>query len=123
MKVSQKSVIVCTFSLLNTFLKHLICARLCSTSISSMRKIKGCESDVKESVIYIHSNSVAQSCPTICGPMNHSTAGLPAHHQLLESGVWQARKILQMCVNSEQDKCIFLSRLERVLVVNLPPSS
>ena len=30
-------------------------------------------------------NSVAQSCPTLCDPMNHSTPGLPAHHQLPES--------------------------------------
>ena len=29
-------------------------------------------------------NSVAQSCPTLCDPMNHSTPGLPVHHQLLE---------------------------------------
>ena len=29
--------------------------------------------------------SVAQSCPTLCDPMNHSTPGLPVHHQLLES--------------------------------------
>ena len=28
--------------------------------------------------------SVAQSCPTLCNPMNHSTPGLPVHHQLLE---------------------------------------
>ena len=27
--------------------------------------------------------SVAQSCPTLCGPMNRSTPGLPVHHQLL----------------------------------------
>ena len=27
---------------------------------------------------------VAQSCPTLCDPMNRSTPGLPAHHQLLE---------------------------------------
>ena len=26
--------------------------------------------------------SVAQSCPTLCDPMNHSTPGLPVHHQL-----------------------------------------
>ena len=30
-------------------------------------------------------SSVAQSCPTLCEPMNHSTPGLPVHHQLLES--------------------------------------
>ena len=28
--------------------------------------------------------SVAQSCPTFCDPMNHSTPGLPVHNQLLE---------------------------------------
>ena len=28
-------------------------------------------------------NSVAQSCPTLCDPMSHSTPGLPVHHQLL----------------------------------------
>ena len=26
--------------------------------------------------------SVAQSCQTLCDPMNHSTPGLPVHHQL-----------------------------------------
>ena len=30
-------------------------------------------------------SSVAQSCPTLCDPMNCSTPGLPGHHQLLES--------------------------------------
>ena len=28
--------------------------------------------------------SVAQSCPTLCDPMNHSMPGLPVHHQLPE---------------------------------------
>ena len=28
--------------------------------------------------------SVAQSCPTLCDPMDCSTPGLPVHHQLLE---------------------------------------
>ena len=30
-------------------------------------------------------SSVAQSCPTLCDPMNCSTPGLPVHHQLLGS--------------------------------------
>ena len=33
---------------------------------------------------HIHSvqfSSVAQSCPTLCHPMNRSTPGLPVHHQ------------------------------------------
>ena len=29
-------------------------------------------------------SSVAQTCPTLCDPMNHSTPGLPVHHQLPE---------------------------------------
>ena len=29
-------------------------------------------------------NSVLQSCPTLCDPMNFSTTGLPVHHQLPE---------------------------------------
>ena len=28
--------------------------------------------------------SVSQLCPTLCDPMNHSTPGLPVHHQLPE---------------------------------------
>ena len=33
---------------------------------------------------HLQFSSVAQSCPTLCDPMNHSTPGLPVHHQLLE---------------------------------------
>ena len=29
-------------------------------------------------------SSVAQSCPTLCDPMNRSVPGLPVHHQLRE---------------------------------------
>ena len=38
-----------------------------------------------DAVKVLHSvqfSSVAQSCPTLCDPMNHSTPGLPVHHQL-----------------------------------------
>ena len=31
-----------------------------------------------------HFSSVAQSCPTLCAPMDCSIPGLPVHHQLLE---------------------------------------
>ena len=31
-----------------------------------------------------HFSSVAQSCPTLCSPMDCSTSGFPVHHQLLE---------------------------------------
>ena len=33
---------------------------------------------------FLRFSSVAQSCPTLCDPMNCSTPGLPVHHQLLE---------------------------------------
>ena len=29
-------------------------------------------------------SSVAQSCPTLCDPSNHSTPGFPVHHQPME---------------------------------------
>ena len=32
----------------------------------------------------VQSNSVAQSCPAVCDPMNRSRPGLPVHHQLPE---------------------------------------
>ena len=34
---------------------------------------------------FMQFSSVAQSCLTLCDPMNHSTPGLPIHHQLPES--------------------------------------
>ena len=34
--------------------------------------------------MYVCISSVAQSCPTVCDPMNCSTPGLPVHHQLPE---------------------------------------
>ena len=33
-------------------------------------------------VMMVQFSSAAQSCPTLCHPMNHSTPGLPVHHQL-----------------------------------------
>ena len=32
----------------------------------------------------LQSVQFSQSCPTLCDPMNHSTPGLPVHHQLPE---------------------------------------
>ena len=37
--------------------------------------------------------SVAQSCPTLCNPMNCSTPGLPVHHQLLEFTQTHAHRV------------------------------
>ena len=46
---------------------------------------------IRKMYIYIHTmehsvqlSSVAQSCPTLCDPMNRNSPGLPVHHQLPE---------------------------------------
>ena len=41
--------------------------------------------DADENTITVSQfSSVAQSCPTLCDPMDRSTPGLPVHHQLPE---------------------------------------
>ena len=35
-------------------------------------------------ILSVQFSSVTQSCSTLCDPMNHSTPGLPLHHQLPE---------------------------------------
>ena len=37
--------------------------------------------------------SVAQSCPTLCDPMNRSMPGLPVHHQLPEFTQTQVHRV------------------------------
>ena len=39
---------------------------------------------IREPFSSVQFSSVAQSCPTLCDPMNCSTPGLPVHHQLPE---------------------------------------
>ena len=39
---------------------------------------------LKQELPSVQFSSVAQSCPTLCDPMNRSTPGLPVHHQLPE---------------------------------------
>ena len=54
----------------SVFMPALHCFDYCSFVISSL---------------YIYQiRSVAQSCPTLCDPMNCGTPGLPVHHQLPE---------------------------------------
>ena len=42
--------------------------------------------ELKETLIYVpvQFSSVAQSCPTLCKPINHSTPELLVHHELPE---------------------------------------
>ena len=46
--------------------------------------IKGKEIETVEVTASVQFSSVAQSCPTLCNPMNCSTPGLLVHHQLPE---------------------------------------
>ena len=48
---------------------------------TDMPIINGTENDTMSKIQF---SSVAQSCPSICDPMNRSTPGLPVHHQLPE---------------------------------------
>ena len=42
------------------------------------------QKDIDSDLFLFQLSSVAQSCPTLCDPMNRSTPGLPVHHQLPE---------------------------------------
>ena len=46
--------------------------------------IKGVKDGRDTERLSVQFSSVAQSCPTLCHPMNRSTPGLPVHHQLPE---------------------------------------
>ena len=43
--------------------------------------------------IFFQFSLVAQSCPTLCDPMNHSSPGLPVHHQLPEFTQTHAHRV------------------------------
>ena len=47
----------------------------------------------KFSSVSVQFSSVAQSCPTLCDPMNCSTPGLPVHHRLTEFTQTHAHRI------------------------------
>ena len=59
-------------------------------------------------------SSVAQSCPTLCDPMNRSTPGLPVHHQLLE--------FIQTHVHRVSDAISHLILCHPLLLPLIPPS-
>ena len=68
--------------------KKTLCG-LCRCSYIDMLKHRG-EAGMAQKKVTIKGydsvqfSSVAQSCPTLCDSMNHSTPGLPVHHQLPE---------------------------------------
>ena len=56
-------------------------------SQKSMTFVNKIKDKINEKIYCTHSvefSSVAQTCLTLCDPMNGSTPGLPVHHQLPE---------------------------------------
>ena len=62
-------------------------------------------------------SSVAQSCPTLCDPMNRSTPGLPVHHQLLEFTQTHVHRVRDEMPSSHLILCCPL-----LLLPPIPPS-
>ena len=60
-------------------------------------------------------SSVAHSCLTLCNPVNHSTSGLPVHHQLPE--------FTQTCVHRVSDSIQILTICCPLLLLPRFPSS
>ena len=87
-----------SFSSLNTFFNHFSfllmdsnCTRFASQlSHSSFLSILFFSlwvsflSSSMSNLLSVQFSSVAQSCPTLCDPMNRSMPGLPVHHQFPE---------------------------------------
>ena len=65
-------------------------------------------------MLYFQFSSVAQSCLTVCDPMNHSTPGLPVHHQLPE--------FTQTHVESEMPSSHLILCRPLLLLPSIPPS-
>ena len=64
---------------------------LLTNQIKFAQKMPRCLESIPHKIVLQDANrfshqirSVAQSCPTLCDPMNRSTPGLPVHHQLPE---------------------------------------
>ena len=58
------------------------------------------------------SSVVSQSCLTVCDPMNHSTPGLPVHHQLPEST--QTKSIESLMSSNDLILCLPLFLLPSI---------
>ena len=51
---------------------------------TSQMTLNGSSNCKQPCLLSVQFSSVAQSCPTLCDPMNRSMPGLPVHHHLLE---------------------------------------
>ena len=67
-----------------------ICLLMCHVGYLLVRN---CVSIINIIFSSVQFSSVAQSCLTLCNPMNCSTPGLPVHHQLLESNQTHVHRV------------------------------
>ena len=72
------------------FFRHTEASRFHCRHTNTTTNVTGSSSDGRKGTqdgnLHLHQfSSVAQSCPTLCDPVNCSTPGLPVHHQLPES--------------------------------------
>ena len=75
----------------STNVKRYMKSNVCCSAIYSSQEVEATEGSAnrwmnKQTVVRVsvQFSSLAQSCPTLCDPMDCSTPGLPVHHQLLE---------------------------------------
>ena len=66
------------------FKRRLLHGRKVMTNLESILKSRDNKGPCQQRSVPVQFSSVAQSCLTVCDPMNRSTPGLPVHHQLLE---------------------------------------
>ena len=65
--------------------RRLLLGRKVMTNLDSILKSRDITLPTKVCLVSsVQFSSVAQSCPTLCNPMNLSTPGLPVHHHLPE---------------------------------------
>ena len=86
--------------------------------------------NVFSSVASVQFSSVAQSCPTLCGPMNHSMPGFPIHHQLPELAQTHVHRVgdaIQLShplsSASPPPKCLGAKCLGAIIIINEIPGS
>ena len=90
----RQGLLFCLYSLLPSMAKKDMLQKKtqkCKTSILLNSPVK-----------WLRFSSVAQSCPTPWDPMNHSTSGLPVHHQLIAGSFFFSFFLSFICLTSCQ---------------------
>ena len=82
--VVVRSIFCGVFVFVYLFVFIYLCCTLRSQGSSQTRLCNGsllCGNISFTAAFIVQFSSVAQSCPSLCNPKNHSMPGLPAHHQ------------------------------------------